>query len=271
MFDNPFLSDTPLGGGYQPSLRLDAKRGELYTVDPGGPGEDPRRTTVPIGTLVIIDFGCTLLGGVIFKPKFMERLVPLGAAMPTFPDNEPWQMATRLQVVVDGHGGLRSWLITGKIITRQMAQLRVLFGYRSEAAHGQIPVFKLTGFAPAQTEYGTFYTPILELVGFTDRDEGTYGPRLVPPPPPILAASVVPPALPEPTDPNASHEAPTVSDQPPTSAASSETLAATARPAAQSTPKSEPPETPPSPSGPDPFAAYRPVPLGKKPGGKKPY
>jgi hypothetical protein len=271
MFDNPFLSDTPLGGSYQPSLRLDAKRGELYTVDLGGPGEDPRRATVSIGTLIIIDFGCALLGGVIFKPKFTERLVPLGAAMPAFPDNEPWQMATRLQVVVDGHGGLRTWLITGKIITRRMAQLRILCGYRLEAAQGQIPVYKLTGFAPAETEYGTFYTPILELVGFTDRDEGTYGPRLVSPPPPILAASAVPPALPEPTDPNAAHEAPTVSDQLQTPAASPETPGATAGPAAQPTSRSEPPKAPPSPSGPDPFAAYRPVPAGKKPGGKKPY
>jgi hypothetical protein len=175
---NPF--NNPNAGAQRSYVKWEAKTGVLACVDPN---EGGTRNEVQPGTQVIFDNGATCCGHVRFS-QYAEFLAPRGQPEPQVPDDVvDARLATKLMVVVQGHGGLRPWVVTGDIALIQMSNFCRLAELRPEAALGQIPIAIFRGKIPRPTANGLFFAPVFELIDFIDRDENFFGPRIVPPPP----------------------------------------------------------------------------------------
>jgi hypothetical protein len=203
-FDNPFNNPNAGPGAFKPQFRPSSKLKRFVCVDPTRAGEQRNQYPVPLNTRFIWDTRVIFHGFArMVKGHYAETLAPLGMPEPELPSNaDPaeWQPVAKSQVWVDAFderpGSLRQMSITGIIAMNAMAATYKLFGFHKEAQQGQLGVFAVHEFTDVETSYGIFGAPMLELVGFADRDDNLFGPPLIPPPSPILGTSyVAPPQL----------------------------------------------------------------------------
>jgi hypothetical protein len=144
-----------------------------------------------------------------------------------------------------GHpAALRRMTVNGVICSNAMASVYQSLGYKQEAQQGLLPVLLVNPFHDVETQYGIFGSPeTLECVGWVERDEGTFGPAIIPPPMAIIGGSAPAPKLPRPENDNG----------PPAPSSPPSTLSPGA---------AEPvPEKPAN----DPLASFRPASAGKRP------
>jgi hypothetical protein len=262
-FSNPFDDLGSADDSFLPRVDILTKEGRLVAVDAGGANV----ANIQIGTLIALDTGHGTIDREQFKPRYRIVSVPIGTPLPPPPAGEEWSPSTRFQVQVDGLDGVRLLRIRGQIQLRRFKAAVQLFNYRPEAAEGKIPLYKFLGFDEVSTDYGNYYGILLEYVGAIDRDEGVFGPRIVPPPPPILPAGPRPQMLPpaavvetpeDPTEPEAAPQKPVVDETP---AAPKVDLFSAFRPVspAPAATSASAPSPAPSPT------------IGKKASAKKPY
>jgi hypothetical protein len=267
--DNPWDDlDSPADSS-TPKADINTRDGKLLVTDPGSGGRGFVATEVPTDTMIAVDFGWIMLGSEQFQPRYRSHFAPLGAPAPQLPGGEIWAPSTRIQVWVNGHGGLRVLRVRGRIHLGRFKTLYQLFGYRPEAQTGKIPVYQFNGFEDISTDYGIYKAILLEQVDYIERDEEFFGPRLIPPPSPILVSGPRMPMLPPATS----------AEQPPE-------RPSTPQSAVSQTPT--PPAEAPAQSERSPFAAFKPIPptsstassaaaltptspISKKPSAKKPY
>lgn len=185
-----------------PKLDINTRDGKLQAYDPGGSGFE--LLDVRINALLALDIGHIMTGREWFKPTYGSQLVPLGGQLPAPPSGVEITPTTRIQVWVQGYGGLRVLRIRGKIHLGRFKNIYLLSTYRTEAQQGLIPTYVFKGFEDIQTSYGVYKGILLEPHDFIERDEEFFGSRLIPPPAPMLASSPQPKQLP----PGASAEPP---------------------------------------------------------------
>jgi hypothetical protein len=187
--------DTPADGS-TPKLDINAKEGRLLATSPINGGRGFGVTEIPVKAHLALDYGWIMRGLEQFQPRYRSHFAPLGSPLPQLPEHEIWTPSTRIQAWVDGFGGLRILRVRGKIHLNRFKTLYQLFGYRPEAQNNKIGIYRYDGFEDISTDFGVYRGILLELVDFTDRDEGLFGPRITPPPPPILTADPRPVMLP---------------------------------------------------------------------------
>jgi hypothetical protein len=271
--DNPWDDlDSPADSS-TPKADINTRDGKLLVTDPGSGGRGFNVVEVPISTPIAVDFGWIMVGNEQFQPRYRSHFAPLGAPAPQLPAGEIWSPSTRIQVWINGYGGLRVLRIRGRIHLGRFKTLFQLYGYRPEAQLGKIPVYRYNGFEDISTDYGIYKGILLELVDHTDRDEDFFGPRLTPAPSPILTsgprAPMLPPASAVEQPPEPPAPSPSAVSQTPTPPAVPPMPQPERSPFSAFHPIAETP-TPPAPS-PAPIP-QSPVPAaGKKPGAKKPY
>lgn len=185
---NPFLSNSSGPTSRGSAVRWDAKTGTFAAFENGlGMGE------IAPGSGIVIDTGAYEVGAVAFNSdtfgKYKEFMFPRGEAM-NIPDHPDLKAATKLPVVVEGlDDNKRVWLVTGQILLNATSDAVRLASFKREACEGQIPMYRYTGSKTISTNYGDFFAPILQLVGFVERDEAFWGPRTVAPPTAMLSAA----------------------------------------------------------------------------------
>jgi hypothetical protein len=148
----------------------------------------PRHATVPLGTKVALDFGAIEWGWLQFRPFDDQFLVPLCHPIPPQPEGD-YTRAVRLPALLEKYG-LAQWTAAGIITQNALFSVHVIFQRSAEAAQGQIPIVALRpsrqiSIASRNGEVHT--SPVLELVGWADRKDEVFGPRLVPPPIAVIA------------------------------------------------------------------------------------
>jgi hypothetical protein len=126
-------------------------------------------------------------------------MVPLHHAVPAQPEGD-FTRVVRVPVLVQGYS-LAQWTLGGVIAQNAIYTIFTLFQHSAEAIAGKIPVCRLRPsrqIAVASRNGETHLAPVLEIVGWVERDEGRFGPRSVPAPLPILPAAAVAEPLPAP-------------------------------------------------------------------------
>ncbi|MFL5255182.1 MAG: hypothetical protein ACJ8AI_20260 [Rhodopila sp.] len=170
--------------------------------DPGPAGSARIDVPVPNGTCIVWDTRTVWAGQArLIKGRYGEQLAPLGAPEPALPpgsDPNEWQPITVSQAWLGSFGehpaALRRMTLTGRIVMNAMASLYHILGYCNEIQLGQLAVLEIHEFHDVETAYGVFGAPVLEVVGFVDRDEDLFGPPLIAAPSPILGTA---PAAPQ--------------------------------------------------------------------------
>ena len=202
MRESPFFAPpgTLPRGVFRPRIQPASKQYAFLLTD----SRDEPSYKAPIGTQAIWDILFITAGFARpVKGRYADVRVPYGAPEPSLPagsDPEEFQPAMWSQMWVDGVQGrpamLRELSMLGQIISlNAFHSLYTTISFKKEAQLGQLPVLRIHEFTPVDTaKFGTFGCPVLELVGFTDRDEDIFGPALIPPPSPMLPSSAIRPA-----------------------------------------------------------------------------
>jgi hypothetical protein len=262
VFDNRFE-----GGGASnlPLAKVDSVRGAMVCAT-ATPGQPRQWQTVPIGTCLVLDWGCRFYGGISFSPTVVEHVVLDGMPAPEIPSGvREWQPVIKLPILIEGRG-LFMGSFTGKINQNRIRPLLQLFGLCAEAQKGLLQEYELRPFEPLTLEKGNFYALALQPGGWVERDPELFGPRLLAAPAPFVAGPVAPPKLSSGSDEAAAAAAandPAANDHGP----SWEGLRPLVAPAAVAAPP--PPAPPPRsaaapPAVNDQLARYRPAGAGRK-------
>jgi hypothetical protein len=161
-------------------------------------GEQPQRLTAVNGSVVVFDSGYLFDARVVFKPRFLEVVVPMGLGPPQIPpsqENLDWQIATKVQLLFDGPLGLRVATITSEIALNSLASLWLQLSFKAEIQRGLIAVCRIHEAPAVRTDFGVYYGPLLEPIDFITRDDPTFGPRFTSAPLPTLASTAQQPQL----------------------------------------------------------------------------
>jgi hypothetical protein len=185
-----------------PRLQFSGPTGR-YSYVRSAPNENgqfvPQHTDIPFGQLLIIDFGAAERGYLQYRPFDDSCLVPFHCEMPEPPDDGDYVLVVRLPVLLQGPFDLAQWTLGGTIGQNSLLTVYRMFEYAAEAAAGKIQVCRLR---PSQqiaiaSRAGEMHNkPIVEVVGWIDRDERRFGPRTVPPPLPLVSAAAPSQSLP---------------------------------------------------------------------------
>jgi hypothetical protein len=178
-----------------PQLQYKAETGLHLWVPAGGPANFG--TVVPVGRQLIFDFGCFWEGEVCYRPKFDDSRMRLrGSEIPPFSNEEGYQGAIKINVMVQRHG-LCALLSTSESVYRTVNLQYDMYLIATEAQQGQLPVLRIEEARPFVTRHrpDPLYAPVYSLVGWVARDPNAFGPRLIPPPRPILVSTKAAPAI----------------------------------------------------------------------------
>lgn len=199
-FRNPFTNPDS-AGPFRDAMRYASKQGMFVTVSRTQQGfvEKP----VPVGTRFVLNNLHTQTGFVrMVKGRYARRLVPLGQPEPELPpgdDLAEWQPTTVMMVWLDATpdapAGIRELSLTGIISLNAFANTFKMLAYKREIQAGMLPVLEVHPSYDVETSYGVFGAPVVEVVGFIDYDEATFGAPICKPPPPILAGGAAAPRL----------------------------------------------------------------------------
>jgi hypothetical protein len=218
MSDNAFtsLASGVVRVGGRKSIRPAAKERQFRCYDPSGRPGDPRdEFALPVGHHLIWDIRCLADGRARMKKgAYAEWVSPLGQPEPPLPpgvDPSELQPITVSQAWVDGlpdrPAALRRMSISGVICLNAMATLYQMAGYKREAQEGLLPVLEIHPFQDVETSYGVFGAPVMEIIGWIERNTDIFGPANIAAPVPVIGGSqpapqIEPPAAdPQPAEP----------------------------------------------------------------------
>ena len=184
------LQTTSASGDFLPYATYDARAGRMFKVDrsQASTGEwikTPTDITSPPPTFAL-DAGTLEVGWITFAPAPDFQMVPLGQPLPTQPGKD-YKQGFRVKIAGKVVDGLRTFSHNAKCVLTAMDALHTAYEAAPEAAQGKIPVVRLTGTIPVVTRGpvgtppSTNYSPIFEIVTWTDRTE-ELGSRTVPAP-----------------------------------------------------------------------------------------
>jgi len=183
----PRLQFSDLSGGYTYVTSTQSADGKFVA----------KHTPVPFGTMLVLDFGGAERGWLQFRPFNDSHLVPLHHDVPAQPEGD-YTLVVRVPVLLQQFG-LAQWTLGGTIAQNAVFSIYATFEHAREAAEGKILVCRLrpSRQIPIASRSGELhYAPVLEPCGWVERDEGRFGPRIVPPPLPLLPAAAAAPPLP---------------------------------------------------------------------------
>jgi hypothetical protein len=181
-----------------PLAKIDANGGRLLCSQVPAPQQPRAWREVPAGTKLILDFGIRLVGGISFEPTVSEILVLDGQPIPDAPANDGrrWLEEVKFPMLI-GDRGLFMFAATGSnnegemresINQRRIASIIRLWKLQPKAQHGLLQEFITRRFEEVPTAYGTKFALVWEPTGnWVERDEATFGIRLLPPPSPMMA------------------------------------------------------------------------------------
>jgi hypothetical protein len=152
--------------------------------------------------MLILDFGGAERGWLQFRPYDDSHLAPMHHPVPAQPAGDYVSVA-RIPVFLQTFG-LSQWTLGGIIAQERVFGVYRVFQSAREATEGKLPVCRVQPsqqIAIASRNGELHPAPVLEIVGWVERDEGKFGPRSVPAPLPILpmAAAAAPLPAPETT------------------------------------------------------------------------
>jgi hypothetical protein len=196
------------GGGFMPPrFRFSGADGsyshEVSTRDARDGHYIRSSMLVPFGTKLVMDLLSILGGWLSYVPYDDSRLFPLpydaaeALAMAGPRPGPNFFMVVRVPVYLEGMG-LAQWTVGGVIAQNAIATVRKFYQYSAEGTRGQLPVVVLMPSRQIEIRSRNnerHFVPVLEIVGWVKRDDGTFGPPLIRPPPPILSGTAAPPQL----------------------------------------------------------------------------
>jgi hypothetical protein len=149
--------------------------------------------------MAVLDFGGAERGFMLYKPYDDSHLAALHLPVQAQPGSD-YVFVARVPVFLQQFG-LAQWTIGGSIAQNTVIDIYRQFQYAREAAEGKLQVCRLRPsrqIAIASRNGELHYAPVLEIIGWVEREEGKFGPRIVPPPLPILPAAAAAAPLPAP-------------------------------------------------------------------------
>ena len=158
-----------------------------------------KHTSVPYGSMAVLDFGAAERGWLLYKPYDDSHLAALHLPVQEQPEGG-YVFVARVPVFLQQFG-LAQWTISGSIAQGAIFNIYRQFQYAREAAAGKLQACRLrpSRQTPIASRNGELHpVPVLEIVGWVERDEGKFGPRSVPAPLPILPAAAAAAPLPAP-------------------------------------------------------------------------
>jgi hypothetical protein len=188
----PRLQFNGLTGGYVYVTSTRAEDGKFLT----------KHQTVQFGSMLVLDFGGAERGWLQFRPYDDSHLAPMHHPVPAQPEGD-YAFVARIPVFLQTFA-LAQWTLGGIIAQERVFGVYRVFQSAREASEGRLPVCRLQPsqqIAIASRNGELHPAPVLEIVGWVERDEGKFGPRIVPPPLPLLSAAAAAAPLPRPLPP----------------------------------------------------------------------
>jgi hypothetical protein len=149
--------------------------------------------------MAVLDFGGAERGWLRYKQYDDSHLAALHLPVQAQPEDD-YVFVARVPTYLQQFG-LAQWTIGGSIAQGAVFDIYRQFQYAREAAEGKLQVCRLrpSRQTPIASRNGELHpVPVLEIVGWVERDEGKFGPRSVPAPLPILPAAAAAAPLPAP-------------------------------------------------------------------------
>jgi hypothetical protein len=181
---------TPRPGDYPPNIIFRAKEGGALVVQ-----HNNVERTLPVGTLLVPDYGRREVGLLRWKPFNDEGMrIALNGEMPPEDDEGDYLPALRWPILVHGVGKARM-TTTSRAFIAAARRWFDTFIAAPEAADGLLCVYRAdqsSGYEPKKALVaGTLYAPVWRSTAWMQRDPSIFGKRLI----------AVPKALPAATEP----------------------------------------------------------------------
>lgn len=191
------------GGTFLPLVKYDARSGRMSLSDrvQGANGWESVDTDITREQPIFcMDFGSIEVGWIAFGKPPTFAVAPLGQPMPKRPEGPDFKQGFRVKVAGKSMKGVREWSTTANAVKGAVEEIHTAFEAAPEAAEGKLPLVQFSDTKPIKTPTPggstTNYAPVLQIVGWVDRNADMLGPRTVPAPgkkaAPVSASAATP-------------------------------------------------------------------------------